>query len=372
MLNFRFLTNSFKQDMARASVEFWNSIERLPTDQQKHLLQRQLQTREPIHSFKDIRLGDHLVRKNSFLGLVSYEHHFICVGFNGEGKPLIVHYYSTPWKATAQLIPSITGCGSPFEQLAVVQEMCIEEYVSEAALQTEGNEVARVVWPEELLRYPPEERVKKARGRAGKKEKWYDLEKNNCETLIMWCFCDLQISLQVTAAVRYLREVIGSGYNSLRQSLQQVPKVVVEQFGDDIILAVMRLMRAKPIEAALPKGIGVYVGAAVSIFAEAFLAYREIMSAKQKWKEGIVMTTRQEFIKEVIDSVLSAPLRAGGSIGGMTFGQFLIPIPVLGGIIGAAIGAFACDYTSKWLTGFDFTEFLAHCIDSHLSPDKLD
>ena len=358
--------------MERASVEIWNWIEGLSTDKQKHLLQWQLQAREQIHSFKDVRLGDHLVRKDSFLGLVPYEHHFICVGFNGEGKPMIVHYYSTPWKTTAQLIPSITGCGSPFEQLAVVQEMCIEEYVSEAALQTEGNEVARVVWPEELLRYPPEERVKKARERAGKKEKWYDLEKNNCETLIMWCFCDLQISLQVTAAVRHVREIFGSGYNSLKHALQQVPKALVEQFGDDIILALMRLMRAKPFDAALPKSIGVYVGAAVSIFAEAFLACREIMSAKQKWKDRIVIKTRKEFIKEVIDSVLSALFRAFGSIRGMMYGQSLIPIPVLGGIIGAAIGAFACDYTSKWLTGFDFTEFLAQCIDSHLSPDKLD
>ena len=93
--------------MARASVEIWNRIERLSTDQQKHLLQRQLQTREPIHSFKDIRLGDHLVRKNSFLGLVPYEHHFICVGFNGEGKPMIVHYYNTPVSYTHLTLPTI-------------------------------------------------------------------------------------------------------------------------------------------------------------------------------------------------------------------------------------------------------------------------
>ena len=356
--------------MERASVEIWNWIERLPWEKQKDLLQWQLQAREPIHSFKDIRLGDHLVRKDSFLGLVSYEHHFICVDFNGKGQPMIVHYYNSAWKATAQLIPSISASGSPVEQMAKVQEMCIEEYVSEAKLQTEGNEVARVVWPEELLRYPPEERAKRARERARKKEKWYDLVKNNCETLIMWCFCDLQISLQVTAAVRYIREVIGGGYNFLKHSLQQLPKALVEQFGDDILLASMRLMRAKPVAAALPKGIGVWGGAIVAIFAEGYLAYREIKSAKQKWKEGIVIKTRKEFIKEVIDSVLQGTFRAGGSIGGMIGGQLLIPIPVLGGVIGAVLGYLSSHFASKLFTKFGLTEFLAKHIDNWLPPDK--
>ena len=356
--------------MERASVEIWNWIERLPWEKQKDLLQWQLQAREPIHSFKDIRLGDHLVRKDSFLGLVSYEHHFICVDFNDKGQPMIVHYYNSAWKATAQLIPSISASGSPVEQMAKVQEMCIEEYVSEAKLQTEGNEVARVVWPEELLRYPPEERAKRARERARKKEKWYDLVENNCETLIMWCFCDLQISLQVTAAVRYIREVIGGGYNFLKHSLQQLPKALVEQFGDDILLASMRLIRAKPVAAALPKGIGVWGGAVVAIFAEGYLAYREIKSAKQKWKEGIVIKTRKEFIKEVIDSVLQGTFRAGGSIGGMIGGQLLIPIPVLGGVIGAVLGYLSSHFASKLFTKFGLTEFLAKHIDNWLPPDK--
>ena len=353
--------------MERASVEIWNWIEGLSTDKQKHLLQWQLQAREQIHSFKDVRLGDHLVRKDSFLGLVRYEHHFICVGLNGEGKPLIVHYYNTPWKATAQLIPSISGCGSPIEQLAAVQEMCIEEYVSEAKLQTEGNEVARVVWPEELLRYPPEERAKRARERARKKEKWYDLVKNNCETLIMWCFCDLQISLQVTAAVHHFREVIGGGYNSLKHVLQQLPKALFEQFGDDIILLASWL---KPVGAALPKGFGFYVGVAVSIFPEAFLAYKEIMSAKQKWNDRIVITDRKEFIKAVIDSLLSASFRAGGSIGGMIVGQLFFPNPVLDDIIKAVLGHSFGHFASKLLTEFGFTEFLAEHIDNWLPPDK--
>ena len=365
MLNFRFLTNSSKQDMARASVEIWNRIERLSTDQQKHLLQRQLQTREPIHSFKDIRLGDHLVRKDSFLGLVSYEHHFICVDFNSKGQPMILHYYNTAWKATAQLIPSISASGSPVEQMAKVQEMCIENYVSEAKLQAKGKEVARVVWPEELLRYPPEERAERAREMAGKE--WYDLVKNNCETLIMWCFCDLQISLQVTAAVRYIGEVISGGYNSLKHSLQQLPKALVERFGDDIILLASK---AKPVAAALPRGIGVWGGPLVSIFAECFLAYREIKSAKQKWKQGIVIKTRKEFIKEVIDSVLQGTVRAGGSICGMIVGQLLIPIPVLGGVIGAVLGYLSGHFASKLFTKYGLTEFLAEHIDNWLPPDK--
>ena len=351
--------------MARASEEIWNSIERLPKDQQKRLLQWQLQAREPIHSFKDIRLGDHLVRKDSFLGLVSYEHHFICVDFNSKGQPMILHYYNTAWKATAQLIPSISASGSPVEQMAKVQEMCIENYVSEAKLQAKGKEVARVVWPEELLRYPPEERAERAREMAGKE--WYDLVKNNCETLIMWCFCDLQISLQVTDAVHHFRAVIGGGYNSLKHVLQQLPKALFEQFGDDIILLASWL---KPVGAALPKGFGFYVGAAVSIFPEAFLAYKEIMSAKQKWNDRIVITDRKEFIKAVIDSLLSASFRAGGSIGGMIVGQLFFPNPVLDGIIKAVLGHSFGHFASKLLTEFGFTEFLAEHIDNWLPPDK--
>ena len=53
---------------------------------------------------------------------------------------------------------------------------------SEDELQAEGNEVERVVWPEELRRYTVEEVVKRAEDR--KDEKWYNIEKNNCETLL--------------------------------------------------------------------------------------------------------------------------------------------------------------------------------------------
>ena len=339
----------------------WKWIEGLQPERRQRILQWQLQAREPIRSFKDIKIGDHLVIKRSFLnGLIPYEHHFLCIG-NDEGKPKISHYYNTAWHALKQLFPDSLGCGSAIEQLGIVQEMTLphEDFIkSETELQAEGNGVERIVWPEELRRYSAEEVVERAEKRKG--EKWYDLAKNNCETFVMWCLCDLQISFQVTTAVRKALEVGGATIKALRQALQQVPKVLVEQFGDDLFLAVIK---ANSFQAALPEEIGVYVGAALSIFVEVCLAYNEIKSACQKWKKGIIIETREKFIKAVIDSVLSASLRAAGSIVGIMFGQTVIPIPVLGTIIGPVLCALAGDIVSKRLTDFGVTECLAQKID---------
>ena len=171
----------------------------------------------------------------------------------------------------------------------------------------------------------------------------------------------------MTDAVRYIREVIGGGYNFLKHALQQVPKALAELCGDDIILLASG---AKPVAKALPKGILAWGGALVTIFAEGYLAYREIKSAKQKWTEGIVIKTRKEFIKAVIESVLQATFRATGGIGGMMVGQLLIPIPILGGIIGAVLGSLLGHCTSKLFTKFGLTEVLAEHIDNWLPPDK--
>ena len=165
-----------------SSMVIWEEIERIKSAEQKRVLRWQLQAREPIHSFADVSPGDHLVKKSSIMN-ISYEHHFLCIGFNNKAKPKIIHYFNKAWYASVQFVPSSLG---------FVQEMTLPhgDFIkSEEELQTEGNEVERVVWPDELRRYSVVEVVERAMKRKG--YKWY-----NCETFVMSCMCGLEISLQ--------------------------------------------------------------------------------------------------------------------------------------------------------------------------------
>ena len=177
------------------SLVIWKNIERSKTKDQKEILRWQLQAREPILRFSDMKAGDHLVRKNSSSGgMISYEHHFICVGSDREGRPKIIHYDTN---GSAQMCRIVLRSGKGSNDVEI-QEMTLphKDFIkSEDELQAKGNEVERVVWPEELKRYSTEEVVKRASRRLGERE--FDLFKNNCESFVMWCLCDLNITLQV-------------------------------------------------------------------------------------------------------------------------------------------------------------------------------
>jgi len=178
----------------------WKDIEERESEERMRLLRWQLQAREPIHRFSDIKAGDHLIRKGSSV-VISYEHHFICTGFDCEGRPTIINYYNTAAKASSQMTStSGFGSGTANENFGIVQEMTLKEdfIKNEEELQAKGEEVERVVWPEELRRFSVQEVISRAKKRIG--EKLYDLKKNNCESFVMWCLCGLNISLQVTPA----------------------------------------------------------------------------------------------------------------------------------------------------------------------------
>ena len=273
----------------------WRGIARRTEEDQKKLLQWQLQAREPIRRFSDIRTGDHLVQKSSFMkGLISYEHHFLCVGFDDEkNRPKIMHYYNTSWNASLQLIPTSLGSGAKLEKLGQVQEMTLphKDFIkSEEDLQAKGNEVERVVWPEELRRYSVAEVIKRAEDRKG--EKWYNIVRNNCETFVMYCLCGLEISPQVTSAVEKMSEVGGLVIKSVRHAFHQTGKAVLE-LTDDFLFAGARGAARN----VLPRAAGLGIGAAVTVIVEGFLAYRDICEAKKKWDKGIIIKTRREFIK---------------------------------------------------------------------------
>ena len=355
--------------MAPSSSEIeqiWKNIERYDSAKRREVLEWQLQAREPIHSFAELKRGDHLVKKDKFLGLVEYEHHFLCIK-NDEGKPKIIHYYNTSENAIKQMFPTCLNLGSVIEQLGEVQEMFLSDYIKEEDLQAEGNEVARVVWPEELRRYSVDEVIKKAVRRKG--EKWYNLKENNCETFAMSCLCGLAVSTQVTRFVQIACEIGSAVIKGIRQAIQQALKAGVDFAKCRIDVLDKMCLRLAP-ENVAENVLPLAVGAVVSILAEIYTAYWNISDAKEKWDKGEVITNRKEFIKAVIDSVVSAPFHAAGNIGGMFCGQILIPIPVLGGFFGALIGFFGGLGAAKFLTEFDFTEWLAECIDAYVPHKK--
>ena len=354
-----------------SSAEIWRGIERKDSQKQTELLKWQLQVREPIHRFSDMKAGDHLVRKSSSLGgLTQYEHHFICIGSNREGQPKIVHYYNTKANASKQMIPtSCLGSGTASEQLGIVQEMTLphKDFIkNEDDLQAKGSEVERVVWPEELKRFSVREVISRALKRKG--EKFFDLKKNNCESFVMWCLCDLNISLQVTPLRKALCDTGSGVLRLIWHGLQQIPKVVSELL-DDFAVPFGRGATRSAVGQAAPRAVskvGVGVGAAVTVILEAVMAGNDIHNAYKKWDDGILIKSREEFIKEVTDIVLLAFSRSLGSIAGMVIGQILIPIPVVGGLAGAVVGVFGGHLLGKLVTKSG-TKKLAHFIDSKIS-----
>lgn len=343
----------------------WRNIEKLDKEEQRKLLQWQLQAREPIHRFADIRACDHLVVKRSFLaGLISYEHHFLCIGFDGQ-KPKIIHYHNTSRNAAWQLIPTLLESGCALEDLGIVQEMTLphKDFIdSEEDLQERRIQVERVVWPEEMVRYSKTKVIERATKWKGRK--WYNVVKNNCETFVMWCLCDLAISTQVTRSIHVLCEVGSSLVHTIRQALQHILKGLVDlakvriDYLDDI-LAQISPNFAENID---PQGAGLALGTLVSILVEFCIACRDICDAKEKWDEGVLIKTKTEFIKAVIDSVVSAPIHVLGNVGGMLFGQIICPIPLVGGLLGAVVGYILGRCSAKLLTEFEFTESLADSI----------
>ena len=184
------------------SLVIWKNIEMIKTKDQKEILRWQLRAREPILRFSDMKAGDHLVRKNSLGGMFPYQHHFICVGSDREGRPQIIHYYDTKDNGSAKMWHIVLRSSKGFNDVEI-QEMTLphKDFIkSEDELQAKGEEVERVVWPKELRRYSTEEVVKRASRRPGESE--FDLVNNNCESFVMWCLCDLNITLQVTEESR--------------------------------------------------------------------------------------------------------------------------------------------------------------------------
>ena len=175
-------------------VKTWKEIEEDSPEQRRCYLESKLRGRESICRYSDIKLGDHLVRKGGISGILEYEHHFLCTGFDEKGEPMIIHYYQSwlkagIWPTVLHVLTSFFGSGS-FLTIKI-QEVSLRDFIKEEDLQAKGKEVNRVVWPDGLRRFSAQEVVERARDRKGQEgELKYDFTKNNCESFVMWCLCD--------------------------------------------------------------------------------------------------------------------------------------------------------------------------------------
>ena len=82
-----------------------------------------------------------------------------------------------------------------------------------------------------------------------------------------------------------------------------------------------------------------------------------------------MIESREEFIKEVTDIVLLALSRSGGSIVGMVVGQMVIPIPVVGGLVGAVLGLLGGHVFGKSISDAS-AETLAHLIETKIAQKQ--
>ena len=327
----------------------------MDSQEQKDLLEWQLQAREPIRRFADIRLGDHLVTKSSMLGnLLVYEHHFLCVGFGDNGEPKIVHYYNTESNLYQFISTVCGGSGKSLGKMGIIQEMTLPNptLITEDQLQaTEDEEwkMARVVWPDELRRYSGEEIIERARKRID--EDSYHPMRNNCESFVMWCLCGLNISTQAT---RMRRTLFETGHAILKTGLfrgtQQGVKTLFKegiQFLDDFVVylsgaGIKEGAFAQICESSLSQlgRVGLDVGALVSIIIEIGVAGKNIYSAWEKYSSGVI--SEEKLLKDAADKVLGAVFRSGGSVAGM----------IAFGVAGALFGVFGGHLVAYILSEF--------------------
>lgn len=115
-------------------------------------------------------------------------------------------------------------------------------------------------------------------------------------------------------------------------------------------------------------GLGSIFGASLSALVEIVIAAKSIYEAKKKWTEGVLITSRAGFIKEVTDAVMLALSRSGFSIGGMFIGS-LIPIPFVGSFIGLLIGTLIGHLTGKGLSVLG-SEHIASVVDGLIAEER--
>ena len=95
-----------------------------------------------------------------------------------------------------------------------------------------------------------------------------------------------------------------------------------------------------------------------------------IHQAKEQWKEGILIQSREEFIEKTIGVLMLAFTRSDFSIGGMFLGQCVIPVPFLGSVIGLLAGTLVGHLAGNKISEFS-SSYIAAAIDKRILEYKI-
>ena len=309
-------------------------------------LRRKLEKREPINKLSDIKVGDHVIKKKSIYGMQLVYHHFLCIKLESDGRPTIIHYHDS----SSNTIGELLGSGCCGGKLASVKEMTLphQDFVeSESELQKKGAEVERVVWPDELKLYSDQEVIKRARSDN-------TIRYCNCESFVMWCKYDRNISVQSpTRLVRIMKCIV--------DFIKFILDHAVSMAKNTTMMSVLQTAGIESISL-----LGCIFGLVFPLLLDVVFLVKGIREAQQKRINKEL--TDEEFFEKVVDLVITTVFVAAGNAAALFIGQISIPIPGLGAIVGVLGGAglgFLLGKSISWLC----SKYIASALEKRYSSE---
>ena len=95
-------------------------------------------------------------------------------------------------------------------------------------------------------------------------------------------------------------------------------------------------------------GVGTLIEIATALYDDTYQAYK-LRTGGENQTGGILIESREDFIWRVVEIFTTRAARLGFGAGGVLVGQALIPIPIVGAVVGGILGCIFGHIASKAL-----------------------